>query len=166
MTASLSNEGNVDHDEVIFLWSSPVAKVPSSRAKDLCGPDARRTFPSSPRPKSSVESRRKGPHATKRASISPIPAGMVGKCIELGVVEGPDGNFRAVYGCFDTTGRFRRQLRLGSMALDTQPNATNVTHGQIEYRPCFQGMSSQQVRKEFFRRLPEKLYRPLSCGEI
>ncbi|KAK2005941.1 hypothetical protein LZ32DRAFT_117997 [Colletotrichum eremochloae] len=89
---------------------------------------------------------------TDAASTRRIPADMTYKPIRLGRLKGPGGLCQAVYGFFDCGGRLRRRVEIRQRTSTADPgpclSAALVTHGQVEYRSCFRGLTHQQVRKE------------------
>ncbi|WQF76281.1 hypothetical protein CDEST_01295 [Colletotrichum destructivum] len=104
------------------------------------------------------------------ASTLKIPAEMTYKHVRLGVMKDFIDLRRAVYGFFDRAGRLRRRTeirkRTGTADLVPWLSAALVAHDQVEYRPCFRGLTHQQVRKELRCQLARKLYSHAADGEI
>lgn len=106
------------------------------------------------RPRDEIISTRSGRQkshqkTTTSTSTLEIPAEMTYKHVKLGVMKDSSQPRRAVYGFFDHAGRLRYRIesRRRTVIADLDPclKPTLISHHQIEYRPCFRGLSLRQV---------------------
>ncbi|TQN71119.1 hypothetical protein CSHISOI_04422 [Colletotrichum shisoi] len=139
-------------DEVIYLGTYKVKDsthtVDASQSAPERNSRLRRDHVSSTRP-----GLRKSDHGRiDAASTLKIPVEMTYKHVRLGVMKDFADLRRAVYGFFDRAGRLRRRTEIrerpGTADLVPWLSAALVAHDQVEYRPCFRGLTHRQLHRE------------------